>query len=104
MKKFILLFVALLAFISLPLLAQDDGGGIFDGGTIAYIVSIVLALLSTFFGIRYRKVKAALKETKEGIAAVIDAVEDDNVSKEEQDLIVKEWKEAAAAWGAVFKK
>jgi len=72
--------------------------------TVAYIVSIVLALLSTFLGVRYRKVKVALKESKEAIVTVIDAVEDDNVTSAEQTAIVKEMKEAAVAWGAVFRK
>jgi len=71
---------------------------------IAYIVSAVLALLSMFFGVRYKKVKVALKETKEAIIAIVDAVEDDKVSADEQAVIVKETKEAASAWGLVFKK
>lgn len=71
---------------------------------IGYVVSVALALLSTFFGVRYAKVKTALKETKEAVIAIVDAVEDDNVSTEEQASIVKETKEAAAAWGLVFKK
>ncbi len=75
-----------------------------EPGVIGYVVSIVLALLSTFFGVRYKKVKTALKESKEAVIAIVDAVEDDNVSPEEQALIVKETKEAATAWGLVFKK
>lgn len=71
---------------------------------IGYIVSVVLALLSTFLGIRFRKVKIALKESKEAIVTAIDAVEDDTIDKEETQAIIKEVKEAAAAWGAVFKK
>jgi len=71
---------------------------------IAYIVSIVLALLSTFLGVRYKKVKVALKESKEAIVTIVDAVEDDNVSPTEQASIVKEVKEAGVAWGAVFRK
>jgi len=71
---------------------------------IGYIVSVVLALLSTFLGIRYRKVKVALKESKEAVVTIIDAVEDDKVDADETQAIVKEVKEAAAAWGAVFKK
>ena len=102
MKK--LFAFGLFAFIfAIPIFAQD-GNGLFELETIAYIVSVVLALLSTFFGVRYAKVKAALKETKEAVIAIIDAVEDDAVSPEEQEEIVKETKEAAHAWGLVFKK
>ncbi|HDY67781.1 hypothetical protein LCGC14_1505760 [marine sediment metagenome] len=71
---------------------------------IGYVVSVVLALLSTFLGVRYAKVKSAFKETKEAFVAIVDAVEDDKISPEEQTKIVKETKEAATAWGLVFKK
>lgn len=71
---------------------------------IGYIVSVVLALLSTFLGVRYKKVKVALKESKEAVVTLIDAVEDDKITAEETQAIAKEVKEAAAAWGAVFKK
>ena len=71
---------------------------------IGYVVSAALALLSTFFGVRYSRIKSALKESKEAVVAIIDAVEDDNVSPTEQTSIVKETKEAALAWGLVFKK
>ena len=75
-----------------------------DLETILFIVSGVLAVLSTLFGVRYAKVKKALKETKEAVVAIIDSVEDDKVTTEETAIIVKETKEAAVAWGAVFKK
>jgi len=71
---------------------------------IGYVVSVALALLSTFFGVRYAKVKSAFKESKEAVVVIVDAVEDDNVSPIEQAAIVKETKEAALAWGLVFKK
>jgi hypothetical protein len=71
---------------------------------IAYIISGALALLSTFFGVRYKKVKVALKESKEAVVTIINAVEDDKVSPEEQTAIVKEVKEAGIAWGSVFRK
>ena len=70
---------------------------------IGYVISAVLALISTFFGVRYARVKTALKETKEAIVVIVDAVEDNNVDAEEQGMIVEEVKEAAAAWGLVFK-
>ena len=71
---------------------------------IGYIVSVVLALLSTFLGVRYKKVKVAFKESKEAVVTMIDAVEDDTIDADETQAIIKETKEAAAAWGAVFKK
>lgn len=72
--------------------------------TILFILSGVLTVLSSVFGVGYAKVKKALKETKEAVVTVIDAVEDDKVTKEETDSIIKETKEMATAWGAVFKK
>lgn len=71
---------------------------------IAYIITIVFGLLSTFLGVRYKKVKVALKETKEALVTTIDAVEDDRIDSTETAAIVKEAKEAAVAWGLVFKK
>jgi len=75
-----------------------------DLDTILFIVSGVLAVASTIFGVRYAAVKKALKETKELVVAIIDAVEDDKVTSDETASIVKEAKEAATAWGLVFKK
>ncbi len=72
--------------------------------TIAYIVTIVLGLLSTFLGVRFAKVKKALKETKEAFVTIVDAYEDNRIDSDETAAIVKETKEAAAAWGLVFKK
>ena len=71
---------------------------------IGYIVSVVLALLSTFLGVRFRQVKIALKESKEAVVTIVDAIEDDKIDAEETKAITKEVKEAAQAWGAVFKK
>jgi len=75
-----------------------------DLDTILFIVSGVLAVAGTIFGVRYAAVKKALKETKEALVATIDAVEDDKIDSTETALIVKEWKEAGQAWGLVFKK
>ena len=72
--------------------------------TILFILSGVLTVLASVFGVRYSKVKAALKETKEAVVTVIDAVEDDKVTKDETDAILKEVKEMGVAWGLVFKK
>jgi len=71
---------------------------------IGYIVSVLLALVSTFLGVRHAKVKKALKESKEAVVVIVDAIEDDKIDGEETEAIVKEIKEAAQAWGAVFKK
>jgi len=75
-----------------------------DLQTILFIVSGILTVVSTLFGVRYAKVKKALVETKEAVVVLIDAVEDDKVTVKETEAIVKETKEAAAAWGLVFKK
>lgn len=72
--------------------------------TILFIVSGAMTVVATLFGVRYAKVKTALKETKEAVVVIIDAVEDNKVTVEETESIVKETKEAAVAWGLVFKK
>lgn len=75
-----------------------------DLQTILFIVSGVMTVAATLFGVRYKKVKTALKETKEAVVVIIDAVEDNKVTMEETANIVKETKEAARAWGLAFKK
>ena len=75
-----------------------------DLQTILFLVSGGLAIISTLFGVKYAGVKKALNETKEAIVVVIDAVEDDKVTVDETNAIVKEFKEAVAAWGSIFKK
>ena len=75
-----------------------------DLDTILFIVSGVLAVVGTIFGVRYAAVKKALKETKEAFVATVDAFEDDKIDSTETAIIIKEWKEAGVAWGLVFKK
>jgi hypothetical protein len=75
-----------------------------DLTTILFIVSGVLSVVSTLFGVKYAGVKKALTETKEAVIVLIDAVEDDKVTVAETEEIVKEIKEAVSAWGSVFKK
>lgn len=75
-----------------------------DLDTILFIASGVLAVTTTIFGVRAVNFKKALTETKEALVATIDVVEDDKIDSTETARVVKEWKEAAAAWGLVFKK
>jgi len=66
------------------------------------LVTVLLALLTTFFGVRFANVKKALKETIEIVDELLKAIEDDKITKEETKKIVKEAKEAKAAWIKVF--
>jgi len=75
-----------------------------DLDTILFIVSGVLAVASTIFGVKYTAVKKALKETKEAVIVIIDAFEDDKLDSTETAAVVKEGKEMLTAWGLVFKK
>ena len=75
-----------------------------DLDTILFILSGVLAVASTVFGVKYAAVKKALKETKEALVETIDAFEDDKLDSTETASVIKEWKEAGSAWGLVFKK
>jgi len=72
--------------------------------TILFIVSGVLTVVAAVFGVQYNNVKKALKESKEAVVAIIDSVEDNKITAEETNKIITEVKEAAQAWGAVFKK
>ena len=75
-----------------------------DIQTIAFIITGVLTILTTFFGFRYAKVKSALKESLDVGLAVVAAYEDNRVTDKETALIVKESKEAYLAWKNVFAK
>jgi hypothetical protein len=75
-----------------------------DLQTIAFIITGVLGIVASFFGLRYNKVKLAFKETKEALVTVVDAIEDNTVTDTELQAITKEAKEAASAWVDVFKK
>ena len=66
------------------------------------LVTVLLALLTTFFGVRFANIKKALKETIEIVDELLKAIEDDKITKEETKKIVKEAKEAKAAWIKVF--
>jgi len=66
------------------------------------LVTVLLALLTTFLGVRFANVKKALKETIEIVDELLKAIEDDKITKEETKKIVKEAKEAKAAWIKVF--
>ena len=68
------------------------------------LVTVLLALLTTFFGVRFANIKTALRETIEVVDTLVKAIEDDKITKEETKKIVKEAKEAKAAWLKVFKK
>jgi predicted dinucleotide-utilizing enzyme len=75
-----------------------------DIDTILLIVSGALGVLSALFGVKYAQVKKALKEGKDVVIVLVDAIEDDKISKTESEAIVKEAKEFWVALGAIFKK
>ena len=75
-----------------------------DLQTILFIVSGAMTLASMVLGVKYTNVKKAIKETKDVLVVVVDAVEDDKIDSTETASIVKEAKEAGVAWGLVFRK
>ena len=106
MKKFIFLFVILL--VPVALFAQ---GGDAEGGTFWTILSVIFAGVTTLFAGLWGKVKGKLaafaKLAKEGldiVNAVVDALEDDNLTKEEVIKIKKEALEFIGAWKAMIGK
>ena len=69
-----------------------------DVGFIAEILTIALALLSSFFGAKYRKAKRIMKELAEAMDKTYKALEDDKVTKEELKQVIKEWKDVLEIW------
>jgi len=106
MKKFIFLFVILL--VPAVIFAQTGDA---NGGSFWTIVSVVFAAVTTLFASLWNKVKGKLaafaKLAKEGldvVNSVVDALEDDNLSKEEVAEIKKEALEFIGAWKAMIGK
>ena len=75
-----------------------------DLNTILLIVSGALTVAAAVFGTKYTNIKKAAKETVDVAIAVISAWEDDKVTQDETDKIVKESKEALESYKAIFKK
>ena len=69
-----------------------------DASLIAEILAIVLALLSIYFGSKYRKAKRIMKELAEAMDKTYKALEDDKVTKEELKQVIKEWKDVLEIW------
>ncbi len=106
MKKFIVLFIIFL--VPAILFAQGGDG---TGGGIWTIISIVFAAVTTLFAGLWNKVKGKLaafaKLAKEGldvVNSVIDALEDDTLTKEEVVKVKKEAIEFIGAWKAMIGK
>ena len=78
---------------------------------IAYIITIILAVLSMFLGKKYKTAKTKFsdvshlaKELAEALKATSEAIEDDKLSLEEEKKIVKECKEAIEAGKKLLEK
>ena len=106
MKKLFVLFVILI--LPLALFAQT---GEVEGSTFWTILSVVFAAVTTLFAGLWGKVKGKLsafaKLAKEGldvVNSVVDALEDDNLTKEEISKVKKEALEFVGAWKAMLGK
>jgi len=69
-----------------------------DLGLIAEILTIVLALLSLYFGSKYKKAKQVMKELAEAIDKTYKALEDNKITEEELKGVLKEWKDLLEIW------
>jgi len=69
-----------------------------DLGLIAEILTIILALLSLYFGSKYKKAKQVMKELAEAIDKTYKAIEDDKITEEELKRVLKEWKDLLEIW------
>ena len=73
-----------------------------DLGLIAEILTIVLALLSLYFGSKYKKAKQVMKELAEAIDKTYKALEDNKITEEELKGVLKEWKDVLKIWGELL--
>lgn len=64
---------------------------------VTQIIALILALLTTYLGIKWRKTKKLLKETSEALTVLNDAIEDDHVTENELNHIVKEFRDIITA-------
>ena len=82
-----------------------------DLETILFIVSGILTVAGTLLGGKWLKAKGKLgqlkslgKEAIDVLIVAVDAVEDDKITKDETDRIVKEAKEVAVHFKALIGK
>jgi len=69
-----------------------------DLGLVAEILTIVLALLSIFLGVKYKKAKRIMKEVAEAMDKTYKAIEDNKVTKDELKQVIKEWADVLKIW------
>lgn len=55
------------------------------------ILSLALGILAMVLGVRWAQIKALLKQVSEALTAMSEALEDDEVSKDEARKLAKEW-------------
>jgi len=63
-----------------------------DPETIAYLVSLILGILSVFLGEKYVKYKQKAMAFAAALKVTADAIEDDKITPEEAKTIVDNWK------------
>lgn len=113
MKKY--LFLVLLFFLATPLIAQDLVPDLVadpePGLNLWMIVSGVLAVISSIFGVQLKKVKAKIKDVvafgKESLDVLFvgsAALEDNVIDKDEVAALKKEIAEAKTAWYKIWEK
>ena len=69
-----------------------------DLGLVAEILTMVLALLSIFLGVKYKKAKKIMKEVAEAMDKTYKAIEDNEITEEELKQVVKEWADVLKIW------
>ena len=108
-KYFALLFLFFLA--GAAVIAQDPEVPVEPGLNIWAIVSVVLGVLASIFGVAFKKVKAKidqvysfLKEGLEVIFELTEALKDNNIDAEEVKALKQAVAEAKGAWKAMWNK
>ena len=71
-----------------------------DPEMVAYIITIVLGLISALLGSKWQKAKTGLSDSQlvvfkvsQALKVTSEAIEDDQVSSEEEKRIVNSWKD-----------
>ena len=61
------------------------------------IVSLAMGILAVVLGVCWVQIKVLLKQASEALTAVLEALEDDEVSRDEAKRIAEEWTDVVIA-------
>lgn len=71
---------------------------------IAFLISVVLAIVALWFGTAWTKVKSLLREISQALNETSNAIEDNNLTKEELKRIIAQWRDVIELAREIAKK